>query len=73
MAGSVAEASVVIEQTRPELAVVEIADGDREPYAWLSEQRQRWPETKIIVFSGRDDPDAIASALAYGAAAYVVK
>lgn len=71
--GSLAEAEAIIAQVRPELAVVDLAAGDREPFAWLREQRRLQPAMRTIVFSDRRDPRSIATALSAGAVAYVVK
>ena len=70
---SLRAATGLIEQIRPDLAVIETVDTGQEPFVWLGEQQQHYPAMKMIVFSGRDDPDAIASAFRSGASAYVVK
>jgi DNA-binding response OmpR family regulator len=70
---SFAEAEAIIEQGRPELAIVDLAATDREPFAWLRERRQEQPAMQTIVFCGRRDPRSIEAALSAGAVAYVVK
>ena len=72
-AGSLDEATVLIEQTQPDLAVVEFTATKRDPATWLREHRQCWPETNVIVFSNEDDPESITAALAEGAVAWVIK
>ena len=71
--GSLRVATVRIKELRPDLVVVEPEEQDDEFGVWLREQRERRESMKVIVFSSRDDPEVIGSALANGAVAYVVK
>jgi DNA-binding NarL/FixJ family response regulator len=74
-ATTLSEATRLIEELQPELLVAEVAmsEGDVTGFSWLPEICQRFPDLRAIVLSISSDPSDIASALAAGAAVYVVK
>ena len=74
-ASSLDEASQLIEELRPDLAVIEttMSSSEKSGLAWLAETRQQFPDIGVIVLSTSDDAGNIASALSLGAVAYVVK
>ena len=55
------------------IAEIDVAGGDGNGVALIRRVRAGYPDVRTIVLSQRDDRDAIASALAGGATAYVVK
>lgn len=73
-ASTLAEATELIDEHRPELIVAEISMSDGSSgLSWLVETCERHREAKAIVLSVSDDPANIGSALAASAAVYVVK
>jgi DNA-binding NarL/FixJ family response regulator len=70
-----AEAAKLVEQHRPDLLTVELDPLPGEPGGLevLGQGRAAVPELRTIVLSAHHDPAHIDSALAAGAAAYVVK
>ena len=71
--GSLREASAQVKELAPDLAVIDWEERDEDCDVWLREQREHHPVLKVIVFSARDDSEAITSALAKGVVAYVIK
>jgi NarL family two-component system response regulator LiaR len=75
-ATSVSSAERMIAEHRPDLVVAEIVSTEMELAAaltWVEELVAGFEGMKVIVLSSCDDPGAINTALAAGAAAYVVK
>jgi two-component system, NarL family, response regulator LiaR len=72
---SFAEASKLVEEFEPDMAVVDpvICEGDPTGLSWLAETSRRFPQLKVIVLSRSDDPAQIDAAIAQGASVYVVK
>jgi len=72
-AACLSESMALIEETQPDLVVVETAGADREPADWLVWLATRFPTVRTIVLSACDDRAAITVALESGASVYVVK
>jgi DNA-binding NarL/FixJ family response regulator len=74
-ATSLEDASRLTEELRPDLVVVEtlMSSAVQSGLNWLADTRNRFPDVAVIVLSTSDDSGDIASALALGAVAYVVK
>jgi DNA-binding NarL/FixJ family response regulator len=65
----------LIEQLRPDLVVVDPAQGERsvDGFTWIATVRDRFPAIKIIALSASTKTQEIELALARGASVYVVK
>jgi DNA-binding NarL/FixJ family response regulator len=74
-ATSLDEASLLIEELRPDLVVVEtsMASSEQNGLSWLADARNQFPDSAVIVLSASADSSDIAAALSLGAVAYVVK
>ncbi|SFQ01308.1 two component transcriptional regulator, LuxR family [Geodermatophilus dictyosporus] len=72
-AGSVAEALARGPAVRPDVAVVDMRLPDGDGADLVRRLRERLPAVRCLVLSSYADEDAIAAALAAGAAGYVVK
>jgi DNA-binding NarL/FixJ family response regulator len=74
-ATSLEEATRLIEEVEPDLLIVEtgMSSANQSGLAWLAERRKQFPDVAVIVLSSSDDAGDIASVLALGAVAYVVK
>jgi DNA-binding NarL/FixJ family response regulator len=74
-ATSLEDGGRLIDDLRPDLAIVETAVASSETHGltWLAEMRRRFPDLAVIVLSTSADPNDIASALSLGAVAYVLK
>jgi len=74
-ATSLSEATLLVDEHRPDLIVVEISmtEDGLTGMSWLLDTCQRQTQAKAIVLSISDDPADIGGALAGGAAVYVVK
>jgi two-component system, NarL family, response regulator DevR len=72
-AGSVAEALARGPAVRPDVAVVDMRLPDGDGADLVRQLRERLPAVRCLVLSSYADEDAIAAALAAGAAGYVVK
>jgi DNA-binding NarL/FixJ family response regulator len=57
---------------RPDVAVIDVQMPGGGP-ALAGEISRRWPETRIMCLSARDDADTVLAMLAAGATAYVAK
>jgi DNA-binding NarL/FixJ family response regulator len=71
-ARSLDDALRLLDEHDPELFVTELDVPGADGVAWLGDVARK-AGMRTIVLSNRDDPDAIESALASGATAYVVK
>jgi len=63
----------LVHRLRPDLVLLDLGLPQMDGLIVLERLRQRFPEVKVVVFSGRDDPDVIKSAFARGAAGYLLK
>ena len=72
-ATSFVEATALIEAVSPDLVVVETSDSKGAGLAWLAGASSSFLDVKFIALSTSDDTTNITTALASGAAAYVVK
>jgi DNA-binding NarL/FixJ family response regulator len=64
-----------LEEHRPDLFVteLELSRGGMDGFTCIRRARELLPDVRIIVLSGRRDPDAIQQGISAGAAAYVIK
>ena len=72
-AGTVAEAYEVIEQTAPDIAIIDVVLPDGDGIQLCRELRVRRPETACLLLTSFPDPGAMLSAALAGAAAYLAK
>ena len=72
-AGSAAEARVLWEQHRPEVALVDLELGGEPGSALLKEDWVRSFDTAIVILTGSDDVDIAEASFEEGASGYVVK
>jgi DNA-binding NarL/FixJ family response regulator len=63
----------MIERRRPAMVLMDLRMPGVSGCDCIEKIRDRWPEVKVVVLSASDDRCSIDSALAAGAAAYVVK
>jgi DNA-binding NarL/FixJ family response regulator len=74
--GTASEGSQVlplVNSLRPDLVLLDLGLPGMDGLIVLERLRRRFPELKVVVFSGRDDPESIKAALARGAAGYILK
>ena len=72
-AETAAQALKLADRLRPDVVLLDLVLPDAEALSCLEELRRRHASTVVVVFSGLDDPDIIAGALARGASAFVLK
>ncbi|MGY1642211.1 response regulator [Geodermatophilus sp. SYSU D00703] len=72
-AGSVAEALARVPAVRPDVAVVDMRLPDGDGAEVCRRLRERAPETRSLVLTSYSDEDAVAAAVAAGAAGYLLK
>ena len=72
-AGDMAEAMRLIEATRPDIVVVDIALDGESGIELMEYIRERWPETKILVSSAHDERVFAGRVLRAGAMGYISK
>jgi two-component system response regulator DevR len=72
-AGSVAEALARVPAVRPDVAVVDMRLPDGDGAEVCRRLRERAPETRSLVLTSYSDEDALAAAVAAGAAGYLLK
>lgn len=72
-AGTVAEGLSVLAAVQPDVALVDLGLPDGSGLTLVKASRAQWPDVRVIILSSRDDADAIGSAFASGASAYLAK
>jgi two-component system, NarL family, response regulator DevR len=72
-AGSVAEALARVPAVRPDVAVVDMRLPDGDGAEVCRRLRERAPENRSLVLTSYSDEDAVAAAVAAGAAGYLLK
>ncbi len=72
-AGTVAEALARVPAVRPDVAIVDMRLPDGDGADVVRQLRQRLPDVRFLVLSSYTDDEAVAAALAAGAAGYLVK
>ena len=72
-AETAAQALRMADRLRPDVVLLDVVLPDAEGLSCLESLRQRHASAVVVVFSGLDDPDIIAGALARGASAFVLK
>ena len=63
----------LVEQTSPDLVVLDVRMPELDGLAILDGLRTRFPDVKVVMLSASTSPDLVESALRRGASAYVVK
>jgi DNA-binding NarL/FixJ family response regulator len=63
----------LLNQTKPNVLLLDIRMPQMDGLQVLERMRDRYPDVKVVVLSGSDDPEIIQRALAAGACAYVLK
>jgi DNA-binding NarL/FixJ family response regulator len=72
-AGTPAEAFAIVEQTKPELALVDLTLGDTDGIALIRSLGVRYPRTRTIALTMHRDGETVREALLAGASGYLVK
>jgi len=72
-AGSAAEAERVVEQTRPDVVVMDIRMPGGSGIEACRAIRSRWPETRVIMLTSYSDDEAVIGSVMAGASGYVLK
>ena len=72
-AGSAAEAEQVVEQTRPDVVVMDIRMPGGSGIEACRAIRSRWPETRVIMLTSYSDDEAVIGSVMAGASGYVLK
>lgn len=62
-----------VERYLPQVAVVDLHMPGRKPLEAIAEIARRFPETRVMVLSGSNEPEVIDEAFAAGASGYVTK
>ena len=70
---SAAELLEHVAEERPDVVLLDLRMPGPEPLDVLRSSARTHPATRIVVFSGLDDPDVVAEATASGAAAFLSK
>ncbi|HEX5469320.1 MAG TPA: response regulator transcription factor [Gaiellaceae bacterium] len=63
----------LLEQTRPDMLLLDIRMPGLDGFATLDKIRTRHPKTTVVVLSALNDPEQVHGALSRGAAGYVAK
>jgi DNA-binding NarL/FixJ family response regulator len=72
-ASDTTDALALLEQTEHDVVVADIRLPGRDGLELLKESRNLHPTLPVIMLTGYDDPDYVKSALAHGAAGYLLK
>lgn len=72
-AATCADGVALLDQTRPDIAVIDLGLPDGNGIELVRLARSRWPQTRVIVLSSRDDLDAVGAAFSEGAVSYLFK
>lgn len=62
-----------VERSRAQLVLLDLSMPGRDPLEAVRDVRTRCPETRVVIFSGYDDPDTAERARAAGASGLVAK
>src|SRR3954464_2308213 len=71
--GSGAEALARVEESRPDVVLLDLRMPEMDGMAVLAALRERHAHVRVVVLSGHDGDDAIFRALSLGAAGYLLK
>src|SRR5215203_3132538 len=63
----------LLNQTKPNVLLLDIRMPQMDGLQVLERMGDRYPDVKVVVLSGSDDPDIVQRALGAGACAYVLK
>ncbi|MFW6102531.1 MAG: response regulator [Chloroflexota bacterium] len=63
----------LVDEVRPEVLVLDLVLGDINGFEVTSRLREKWPETKVVIFSMHWDGKHVLRAQQVGASAYVPK
>ena len=63
----------LIAQTGPDVLLLDLRMPDMDGFAVLERVRDRYPQVKVVILSGVDDPATVEGALKRGATAYLLK
>jgi len=72
-AGSVAESSLVINRTEPDIAIIDLGLPDGNGVSVARELRARWPAAQVVILTSADEEEAERATVAAGAATYLLK
>lgn len=67
------EAINLVEQLRPEVAILDIAMPVKNGIQATREIKRRWPQTSVLVLTGYDDEEYVYAMIDAGAAGYLLK
>ena len=63
----------LIRRTSPDVVLLDLRMPDMDGFAVLERVRARYPQVKVVILSGVDDPAVVEGALKRGATAYLLK
>jgi DNA-binding NarL/FixJ family response regulator len=72
-ARSGAEALPLIGRTQPDIVLLDLRMPQMDGLVCLAQIRKRFPNVKVVVLSGTDEPEQINAALKQGACSFIVK
>jgi DNA-binding NarL/FixJ family response regulator len=72
-AGDGLEAVALVDQLHPDLVLMDISMPRMDGIAATREIKEKWPETKILIFSVHKTPEYLKAALEAGADGYILK
>lgn len=72
-AATAAEALLIAEQTRPDVAVLDISMPDDSGLIVAARLRREMPETRVLILSMHDNPEYVLEAVRAGAHGYLLK
>ncbi len=72
-ARSMSDAVIVIDQLRPDVALVDLGLPDGSGIELIRTAQQRWPDLRVIIVSSRQDTGAVRAAFVAGAWSYLFK
>jgi two-component system, NarL family, response regulator DevR len=72
-AGSVDEAILESERSQPDVVVMDVRLGEGSGIEATREIRNRWPETRVLMFTSYADDDALMASVLAGASGFVLK
>jgi DNA-binding NarL/FixJ family response regulator len=72
-AGTAAAAIAVVEQTQPDIVLMDVRLPDQSGIAACQQVRQRWPAVQVLMLTSFADEELVLEAISAGAAGYVLK
>lgn len=73
LSASAAQAVRELEAELPDVALLDIGLADGDGVDLAAQTTTRWPEVRVCMLTGRDDPPTMARAISAGASGYLLK